>query len=878
MTAVEAALAGATVLTSSKRLARALTRFVQQAERDRGQPVWRTRPILPLDAFVRKCFDDWLYSARATNFPVSLNILQQEAVWEQIILESDGDRLLQPHATAAAARDAWDLAMAWRVPVSRANFAASEDCEAFFNWALRYRDRCRAEGWLDSARLMDVVRERIAADEIVLPKRLGIAGFDELTPQQAEFIHTLRGSEQGSAAQLGLFSASARSVDECAGPSFAASPVLRTMRDASHELSAAAEWARSILVRNPRARIGVIVPRLASVRAQADRIFGDVLHPGAFPDADRAWHISAGRSLADYPVVRAALLLIEACRSRTAVSAAGLLLRCPFIAGADAERDARAVADLSLRRRPSAEISPGELLNYTDACPTLAASLRAANEQVAILPPRQSLAQWSRTFASLPAAFGWPGDRALSSHEFQTIQTWHGALSALASLESIVAAADFDDAVRRLRGIASKTIFQPENEGAPVEILGMLEASGLTFDHLWITGLDDETVPGPARPNPFLPLGLQLRRGMPHSSARRESEFARFTLRRLIASAPDVTLSYARASGERQLNASPLLAEIGAREAPAPETALPLRRWFGTAPLEDLFDESGPPLASTVVQRGGASLLKAMAECPFKAFASFRLNAGELNEAEFGLSAADRGKAVHKAMELVWRELESQAALKAATPAALDEVVRRAISAAVPGGGAMQAIERDRLRHLILRWLGEVESVRRPFIVEACESKETVPIGNLKLEVRVDRIDKLADGRLAIVDYKTGQIGGGCWDGARPAEPQLPLYAATCRQPLGAVLIAQIRREEPGFLGLSDGEPLPMKQMRCSADSLAAQRDEWTRVLTALAEGFRQGFASVDPAKHACDFCRFTALCRIHDEGELATENRNGDE
>ncbi len=73
---------------------------------------------------------------------------------------------------------------------------------------------------------------------------------------------------------------------------------------------------------------------------------------------------------------------------------------------------------------------------------------------------------------------------------------------------------------------AANSRFQVEDEGAPVQVMGMLEAAGLRFDHLWIMGLDDEALPSPANPSPFLPVSLQRQHRLPHSSSERELEFA----------------------------------------------------------------------------------------------------------------------------------------------------------------------------------------------------------------------------------------------------------------------------------------------------------------------------------------------------------------
>ena len=87
--------------------------------------------------------------------------------------------------------------------------------------------------------------------------------------------------------------------------------------------------------------------------------------------------------------------------------------------------------------------------------------------------------------------------------------------------------------------------------------MGLLEASGLRFDHLWIMGLHDDALPAPPSPNPFLPVSLQREFQLPHSSAARELEFGGKLIDRLLASAPDVVVSYPETEGDRALAPSP---------------------------------------------------------------------------------------------------------------------------------------------------------------------------------------------------------------------------------------------------------------------------------------------------------------------------------
>ena len=64
--------------------------------------------------------------------------------------------------------------------------------------------------------------------------------------------------------------------------------------------------------------------------------------------------------------------------------------------------------------------------------------------------------------------------------------------------------------------------------------------------------------------------------------------------------------------------------------------------------------------------------------------------------------------------------------------------------------------EQERIVSLIEEWLA-YEAQRADFTVEAGEEKLAATVGDLKLQVRVDRIDAVNGGRV-IIDYKTGML------------------------------------------------------------------------------------------------------------------------
>ena len=845
--------AGATVVTAGRRLARALTEQFHRRQQARARSVWTTPAILPLDAFLLRSWREWILSGAKPDAPVLLDTPQEQLLWEQVIRESpEGDSLLRIPETAQRAMEAWQLGRAYRLPID-GRFEATTEWSAFTAWSQRFQRRCQANGWLERARLMDVVAEGLAAGEAPRPRMIYRAGFEELTPQQSELFEALG------------------EWHEIETPGCVSTRQSWKFPDATQEIRAAAAWARLRLENAPEAQIGVIVPNLTSLRGKVERIFREALNPGiALDDQERSFHLSLGPPLGEYALIGAAFLMLEFGLGPLALPRAGMLMRSPFLAGEDAERSQRALLDAKLRKDGVWHVTASSLGDAAGHCPLLRRALWRLDKFMQQIPAEQRPSEWARDFSKMLETLGWPGDRSPSSRERQVLEAWRGLLSSLAALDLAAAPMNFAQALARLRGIAGAAPFQVENEGAPVQILGLLEASGLHFDRLWIMGLHDEALPAAASPNPFLPLALQREYGLPHASAEQELEFAKQLLERLLARAPEVVLSYPETEGDRVLAPSPLLQGPwqAADDVRSDDWTARMR---ASARMEGLEDEIAPPRTADLKQTGGASVFKDMAACPFRAFAKHRLGARPLEESEPGLSYRDRGSTVHKALELIWGEVKSQARLLGLAPAELQALMARNVETAVSqlSGRIGRKLEQRRLQSLLGEWL-ELEKSRTAFTVLQPEEERVVTVGDVQVRTRVDRIDALAGGGEIILDYKTGPVKSDGWTSDRPDEPQLPLYCATSDRPVTGAAFAMIRAGELGFRGLSRNEAaLPgMKKMTGQGSvSFAEQVADWRRVLEQLAHDFSAGAAAVDPKPGACEYCGLTALCRIREFG-----------
>ncbi len=886
---IAALKAGATLVTASQRLARHLASTYGAVQQAQGAPVWEAPDILPWHQWLERFWQESFGLLDADTPQLLLSDYQEQTLWEEVIRAADNENpLLQVPAAARSAREAWQLLHAWKLSIPRSRESASEDVSAFARWAKAYGQRCTSGHWLDSARLPDAVRNAIAAGRLAPPRSLIIAGFDELTPQQDALLNAVRaagvtvtplvpGDETARVARVGY-------------------------DDRRAEIHAAAAWARAAL-ESGQTRIGVVVPDLSVQRSSIVRLFDEALVPAALlPGAEvvRPYNVSLGEPLAAWPVIHAALLLLEFGTGSLPVVRLGTLLRSPFLAGATSEASARAQLDALLRQEGEETVSisallwraNAELAKSQAAAPQLYAQLRAWRDAIPARSKQFVPSAWSEQFAALLKLAGWPGDGQLDSDSHQAVMAWRELFAAFAAQDVVSVRVNYAEALSTLRRMAGERVFQPQTPAAPVQVLGLLEASGLDFDSLWVMGLDDESWPPSPRPNPFLPLDLQRTRGLPHASAERELEFARRLTERLAASAGNVVFSYPLNAGDEKRRASPLLQafpELLPSNFPAPQPGL-AAQLFAARAIETLSDEQAPALAPGSAVKGGTRLFQFQAACPFRAFATLRLDARAPEEPEPGLDAKARGMLLHSALESLWNTLGSHAELCAMAEEALMSAIGAAVHAALEElardrsqtlTGRFRDIESKRLTRLLRAWLEE-EKQRAPFKVVAAEQKSTIKLGGLVVEGRMDRVDELEDGTRVILDYKSGKTSTKSWEGERPDEPQLPLYAIDMRQrqPVAAALFAQLRAGELGFNGLAAriGIAPKVKPAGENEDAWQAQLDAWQATLTTLAEAYRAGDARVDPKEfpRTCEHCGLQALCRVHERHPEIVEDESG--
>ena len=143
------------------------------------------------------------------------------------------------------------------------------------------------------------------------------------------------------------------------------------------------------------------------------------------------------------------------------------------------------------------------------------------------------------------------------------------------------------------------------------------------------------------------------------------------------------------------------------------------------------------------------------------------------------------------------------------------------------------SIERVRLQRILQSFI-DSELERPPFAIVSLEEAVRLERYGVRLGLRVDRIDRLDDGRIAVIDYKTGRAGHFRNRENRLTEVQLVVYADAVDADVGALAYVHLDSRAIRWFGAGAGQGDDEDDWQAS---LATWRGEVDEALRALADG-----------------------------------------
>lgn len=845
------ALPGSVIITPNQRLAYFLESAASSA---------CTASILTLNTWLNKI---WQTTGQQTRV---LSDYQALLIWQHIISESSySQQLLQYQQTAKIAYQAWQLCQRWQLDYHTQPFTESMESKAFQQWAKQFQQHCHEFNYLDTSSLATHLPKYLTTQQS--KQIIYLVGFLEYPPQLQFFLQKLSEQFHWQITQVELIT----ETKTCQHI---------ICHDQQQEIDYMTRWVAQLLQQNIAGPITCIVPNLTELRDTLLHAFTTQLTPSIFIQGQIVntppFDLPLGLNLTQYPMIDAALNSLLCLSHTIEISICNALLKSIFSLGGESEYAPRALFANYLHEIGIANISRADWLTIIPAnCPIFRHSLLQISQlhcNKTALP-----SYWRNVFQQVLDYLGWPGERRLNSTEYQLLNRWQILLDEFASLDPFLSELSCSAAITQLKQLTNASLFQAENPQPKVFVLTPLESLGMIASHSWIMSLQDNTTARPFKPNPFLSIALQRQQGLPQANYGREYELTLQLLKQLQHSAAQIIISSAQFSDEQTLRPHTYLTSIPLCTTQAlnlPNYATFTEQLFATRVLEYYQDIAGPALLPRQVVRGGSSIFKAQAACAFRAFALYRYNVRPASNYNPGLTPLERGIILHRALQQLWQQIGDQQTLLNYSETEFADLLQSAIATshyALPKlrlkqlGLKFLQLEQRRLASILSNWF-TVERARSPFRVLAAEESLTTEFAGIPLQLKWDRLDLLADGRQLLIDYKTSKIDINKWQGERPDEPQLPLYALLNPSSISGIAFAEINAKNSKLLGCiaASTDYVSLPELRHIND-WPAQLAHWQMILDKLANEFKCGSAQVNPkyGQQTCRDCGLQSLCRV---------------
>lgn len=807
-------------------------------------------------------FQQWIESLwlqlkqdQSTALPSLITPYAETLLWETIITESPSVKtLLRIPQTARLAKEAYHLIRHWKLS-NLEKQAESEGCLIYLEWLASYQQKLKQAHWIDSADVLEILIEHLPLCISFLPKQIECIEFHEWTPVEKDFLEALQNLN---------ISVSHKTLSRSFSPEIS----VMSFDTKEQELREVTKQIAAYLNTHKTAYIGVVIQDLEQRREEVQLCFQECLPENSF-------NIAAPIPLSEHPLMKSQFLAFSFILKEIPLENWSRLLRSPFFVGGLEDQSLLAYLDELLHKRKNTHYTLEEVFDLFQKAeensdrqpPKLLLTFENVIPLRKMFSGKKKTEKWVDAFKLWLQTFGFGLGRPFDPAEQKISEASEAIWEQYLALDPLLGPHTFLEALSHLQRLADHFPFTPKLEKeARIHALGLLEAIGLSFDKLWVLGLTQDIWPKMPNPNPFIPLNVQRKWNLPRSSATRELQMAKHFTEELSKGALEVVFSFPTRREEEPLKMSPLLLGFPYHpHIPKNETIS-----VSASAYHSTLSVNSVPFSG---KKSSIHALTLQAQCPFRAFSEIRLQATSFSQPTRYLSKSERGEIIHEILYLFWREVKNSRALAALSSTALDSLVHRCLSSVLNRWAKKypkrltanyQAIEHKRLEKIISKWI-LLEKERPPFEIMALEFKQQINDFPLSFSVRVDRMDKLENNDLFIIDYKTGRLPTLSVANETMIEPQLPLYSFGQETLPAGLSYVLLKSDELKYQGISK------YNMAISGIKTLPNWDElheqWKQSITNLSLEFKEGYAEVKPllGEATCRGCQLHSLCRIND-------------
>jgi hypothetical protein len=160
-----------------------------------------------------------------------------------------------------------------------------------------------------------------------------------------------------------------------------------------------------------------------------------------------------------------------------------------------------------------------------------------------------------------------------------------------------------------------------------------------------------------------------------------------------------------------------------------------------------------------------------------------------------------------------------------------------------------------------LRRFIEAELQRQEFEILSVEESVTFLRHGVELDLRVDRIDRLADGTVLIIDYKTGAVKTLLTKDGDPKELQLVVYASAIDAEIGGLVLINIDSREIVYRGAGGS----VEWDRLPPELWLMRLDGWKKIVEDALKQLAAGDVRLNTAQTVLESRPLNVLSRVEE-------------
>ena len=312
------------------------------------------------------------------------------------------------------------------------------------------------------------------------------------------------------------------------------------------------------------------------------------------------------------------------------------------------------------------------------------------------------------------------------------------------------------------------------DSNANVQVMGFLETRIMDFEQLFILSMNDEYLPGTNKTNSFIPYNLRKGFGLP--TFEQFDGINAYHFYRLLKRADTIHLLYNNQIGDDASEKSRFIRQIEHDFVSEKNTVVQqiakLEEQFVATTNNVVVIEKTPTMTEKLRnQKFSPSALKVYITCPLQFYLKYVANISEPDEFAEEIDAAVFGQILHKVLELIYKPyiklVLTNEQIKSFTDSTFikEKIKAACVDLHLPkeitqGSNKLQLKVIERIVQKIL-WNDATEKnltvleTEQKFIWNTFLLEDKT---NATLQGTIDRVDKINDHAVRIIDYKTGKI------------------------------------------------------------------------------------------------------------------------